>query len=350
MLKLIKVNPCEDPHWQQLVETHPSSVFHSPAWLQVLAATYDFEPEAYVLLNDQGQAQAGIPFCRIRDLRGERLVSLPFSDYCDPLVWNAEIWQLLAAPLLAEQCDWLIRPLHNPIPVADPRLERVNQARWHGLDLQPSEAELWQGLDESAKRAIRKAERMGVSIRLADHPQDLRSFFELHLNTRKAKYQLLTQPYAFFEQIWQRFIEQQRGILMLAMHQEQVIGATLFLEWQKCLFYKFNTSSAHHLALRPNDLMIWSGIRYAKSRGLSSLDFGLSDWDQEGLVRYKRKFASEEKTISFLRYRRHVSCANSNHDAEVKQLLTHLTELLTETRVPNPITEAGGALLYRFFT
>ncbi len=349
-MKLIKVNPCEDPHWRQLVENQPSSVFHSPAWAQVLAATYGFEPEAYVLINDRGEAQAGIPFCRVRDLRGERLISLPFSDYCDPLVNHPEIWQLLVAPLLAERCEWTIRALHNPIPVADPRLERVNQARWHGLDLCVSEEELWHGLDESAKRAIRKAERQGVTVRLADHPADLRAFFELHLNTRKAKYQLLTQPYAFFEQIWQRFIEQQRGILLLAQHQGDVIGATLFLEWQKCLFYKFNTSSAQHLELRPNDLMIWSGIRYAKSQGYHSLDFGLSDWDQTGLIRYKRKFASAEKTISFLRYRRHAPCVNSGRDAEMKQLLTRLTELFTETKVPNPITEAGGALLYRFFT
>jgi lipid II:glycine glycyltransferase (peptidoglycan interpeptide bridge formation enzyme) len=101
------------------------------------------------------------------------------------------------------------------------------------------------------------------------------------------------------------------------------------------------------LSLRPNDLLLWKGIEYAKAEGYTYFDFGLSDWDQEGLVRYKRKFASDEREIAFLRYQQ--NHAPSHEVAEIQRLLPQLTELLTRDDVPDEITEQAGAMLYRFF-
>ena len=64
---------------------------------------------------------------------------------------------------------------------------------------------------------------------------------------------------------------------MVAVHQDRIIGGVLFLEWKNGLFYRFNASSSAHLSLRPNDLVVWEGIKYGKAQGYSHLDFGLSD-------------------------------------------------------------------------
>jgi hypothetical protein len=75
-MKIIGVNSQTDPLWQTLVEKPNSSVFHSPRWVQVLNETYRLEVLAYVGLDDAGIPQAGIPFCRICDIRGDRIVPL----------------------------------------------------------------------------------------------------------------------------------------------------------------------------------------------------------------------------------------------------------------------------------
>src|SRR5437870_12423362 len=85
-MKIVQVDPRVDPIWQTLADRGGSSVFHSPSWIQVLTETYGWEASAYVVLDDRGEPQAGIPFCRIADMMGERILALPFSDYCDPLV------------------------------------------------------------------------------------------------------------------------------------------------------------------------------------------------------------------------------------------------------------------------
>jgi hypothetical protein len=134
----------------------------------------------------------------------------------------------------------------------------------------------------------------------------------------------------------------------VAVHNNEVIGGVLFLEWQGTLYYKFNASNPDSIALRPNDLVVWEGIRYGQRRGLHFLDFGLSDWDQEGLLQYKRKFATKEKTISLLRYVPEGS--PSAKEKQLRQLLPQLTDLFVDESVPDSITERAGASLYQFFT
>lgn len=341
------VEPQTDPLWRRLVEQHHSSVFHSPEWMQVLAETYGMEIRALVALDGAGEPRAGIPFGRIQDIMGKRIVSLPFSDYCDPLVNSRDEWDGLIERLLAEDCPVAVRCLHNSFPLADERFAPANKAKWHGLDLEPDLEALWRGLDDSARRAIKKAQRDGVVVRVAEREEELRVFFEMHLGIRKHKYRLLAQPYRFFQNLWRHILQQHKGFLMLAVHQGEIIGGVMFLQWKDTLYYKFNASSPAHLGHRPNDLVIWEGIQYGKARGYTRFDFGLSDWDQEELIRYKRKYASEEKTISFLRHA--PKGGPTEHERLLRSLLTQLTELFVDESVPEEVTDKAGDILYRFF-
>ena len=345
------IDPRTDPLWCRLLERYTStgSLFHAPRWMQALTNTYGFEVRAYVALNLEGEPVAGLPFVRVEDPLGKRIVSLPFSDYCDPLVDNAHVWEQLSAKLLAEACPVTLRCLHNTLPLNDPRFTLTKRAKWHGVDLRAELTTLQDDLHSSAKRAIRKAQRGGVTVSAIASREALRTFFDLHLQTRKYKYRLLAQPYGFFEALRSAFLNEQHGVLMLAVHGGHVIGGTMFIGWGDTLFYKFNASDRHHLAHRPNDLLIWSGIEYAKANGYTYLDFGLSDWEQEGLIRYKRKFATEEKTIAFLHHSPNTSPSESekSEDApksteQVRQLLPQLTELFTDPSVPDEVTEKRG--------
>lgn len=346
-MNAVHIDPIGHPLWSQLVMGTESSVFHSTEWMRVLSETYSMDIEARVLLDEQDNPVAGLPYCGVNDLKGTRKVTLPFSDYCDPLAAKMQHWHGLVDHWLQQDAALFIRCVHNPLPLQDSRLHCYNQAKWHGLDLRPDLETLWRRLDGSARRAVRKAQQNSVEVRAAQSKDELRTFYELHLGIRKYKYRLLAQPYRFFESIWDHFIDTGHGTLLLASQHGQVIGGTLFLQWKDALFYKFNASVIGGVADRPNDLLIWEGILWGKAHGCSSLDFGLSDWDQDGLIRYKRKFADQEKTISFLRSS---SCERpTEQEQQIRALLPRLTELLTDDTVPDAVTERAGELLYRHF-
>jgi lipid II:glycine glycyltransferase (peptidoglycan interpeptide bridge formation enzyme) len=249
--------------------------------------------------------------------------------------------------MLEEGSPVYFRCVHSTLPLSDLRLACFNQAKWHGLDLHPSLESLWIGFHSSARQAIRKAQQNKVVVSVAQSKQELRTFYEMHLEVRKHKYHLLAQPYRFFERIWANFVEAGNGMLLIARQQNEILGGTFFLRWKDRLFYKFNASVLDNLATRPNDLLIWDGIQRAKEMGCVYLDFGLSDWDQDGLIRYKRKFASEEKTISFLRSQSFA--VPTEQEQQVRGLLPQLTALLTDTSVPNIVTEKAGEILYKLF-
>ena len=345
---VVSVDPRTDPLWSQLVQQATTSVFHSPQWMKVLSDTYGWEPRAHLMLDDHGQPQAGIPFFRISDILGERIVTLPFSDYCDPLVNDEESWRFLVDQLVSEQRPLSVRCLHNDLPLRDKRFTLAKQAKWHRLDLRPGLEALWKAMHDSTHRAIRKSEREGLTVRMAQSEEELRVFFEMHLKIRKYKYGLLAQPYSFLQNIWRHFVDPRHGFLMLAIHEDKIVAGDFFLEWKDTLYYKFNASLHDDLSRRPNDLLIWHGIQEGKERGLSYLDFGLSDIDQEGLIRYKRKFGTEEKTISFLDHS--PDGGPTGAQKEIKELLRKLTARFTDHRVPDQITERAGEDLYRLFS
>jgi CelD/BcsL family acetyltransferase involved in cellulose biosynthesis len=279
---------------------------------------------------------------------GERIVALPFSDYCDPLIRDTESWRVLIDKLLPEHCPINLRCLHNDVPLTDERFSLAKQAKWHRLVLRPELDALWRAMHDSTHRAIRKSEREGLTVRAAESEQELRTFFEMHLKVRKYKYGLLAQPYSFFQNIWHHFVDAQHGFLLLAIHGDKIVAGDFFLEWKDTLYYKFNASLPDDLSHRPNDLLIWEGIKQGKNRGDAFLDFGLSDMDQEGLVRYKRKFGTEEKTISFLRHE--PNGGPTPAEKEMRALLGRMTSRFTDHMVPDPVTEKAGEDLYRLFT
>jgi CelD/BcsL family acetyltransferase involved in cellulose biosynthesis len=349
-MAILRVDPRTDPHWQRLIDEQASSVFHTPDWFRAINDTYGFEPQAYIIVDDAGVPQAGVSFCQISDIRGTRLNTRTFSDHCDPLASNATLWQQLSDQLATHNCPVTLRPLHNLVPLSDPRFALVKKAKWHGLDLSANLDTIWKTISSSARRAVNKARANAIEVRIAESKSDLRAFFELHLRVRKYKYHLIAQPYRFFEAIWDRFIARQKGMLALSIKESEIVGGVLFLQWKNVLYYKFNASNPDFLAIRPNDLVIWHGIQYAKSNGLTALDFGLSDWDQEGLIRYKRKYATTEQDIYFLE---HTPSSGVNGNGRIEQqigeLLGQMTELFTDSDVSDEITEKAGDTLYRFF-
>ena len=345
-MSIVCVDPLIDPRWGQLSSSRPSCVFSSPAWLAVLAETYGLELRAFIKLDDCGQPRAGVPFSRISDAIGERIVSLPFSDYCDPIVTDPADWQRLSDAMVAESCPVTVRCLHNRLPLADPRFPVMKVARWHAVDVRPELQTLWRALHESSKRAIRKAQRCGVTVRTASGEDELRIFHTMHVKLRKYKYGLLAQPYAFFASIWRQFVQKGNGQLLLAICQDRIVGGVMLLDWQHATYYKFNASIAEDLGHRPNDLLMWESIKYARQKNAACLDLGLSDWDQEGLIRYKMKVATEAGVISFLQ------CSPDSDEVAqqdaARAVLGRLTRSFTAASVPDNVSGMAGELLYRF--
>lgn len=334
-----------DPAYGDLVADHVwGSLFSSPPWLRALEQGYGFKVEI-LAATERGRPVAAMPYVRLTDLRGDRLAVLPFSDYADPLVEDPGILATLIDELIDDGLPVRFRVLHNRLPLADRRLAEKDQAFWHAVDLGRPVDDIWAGLEGSARQNCRKAERQGVKVRIGHSLADVQLFHRMHCHLRKTKYQMLAQPTAFFQALHDAFAPKGHLAVAIAEANGEPLAGVLLLEWQDTLYYKFNASL--DTRFRPNDLLTWQSIRYAIGRGLRRFDFGLSDADQPGLIRYKRKFASIEGKIQTLG--RSASPVPERHHQDAGAMLGRLTELLTRTDVPEDVTRQAGDTLYRYF-
>jgi CelD/BcsL family acetyltransferase involved in cellulose biosynthesis len=338
---LVSVDAASDPRWADLAEDTVTDVFHSPAWARVLRDGYGFEVRAHLVVDPAGRPVAGIPLVEVDDPRGRRVLSLPFSDFCDPIVDDPADWADLRRVLSRDDRPLTLRLLRHSVDESEGWRE-VGSYAWHRIDVTRSPDEMWESLRSSARRAIRKARSAGLEVTAATSVDELRAFFEMHLRVRKHKYELLAQPYRFFEAIWEQFLARGDGLLLLARVGKEIVGGTLNLKWRDSLYYKFNASSLGQLEVRPNDLLMWEGMVRAHHQGLAWVDLGVSDWDQEGLIRYKAKYATEEGTVRKL-------AAGPPLDDGLGAYLHQLTGLLVDPAVPDETTERAGDLLYALF-
>jgi hypothetical protein len=331
--------------WHQGLATHRfGSLFSSPPWIEAISRTYGFEIMAAVPARSS-HADAAILFSHIQDLRGSRIVCLPFSDYCDPLVEDADRWIELVEPLLLIEAPIRMRCLRNSLPSRDRRFVLCKRAKWHGIDLTRAENDLWAGLAGEARQNIRYACRKGVVVREGRSLEDMRLFHQMHFRLRKSKYRLLAPPFALFENFQKAFSRDDHATVLIAEHGGEPLAGIFLLRWQDVLYYKF--SASFNYSHRPNELLLWRAMLFGRRLGLATLDLGLSDIEQPGLVRYKRKFATEERDISFFeRFPKDVQVPRAE---EASETLGHVTRLLTDPSVPDEITRAAGERFYRLF-
>ena len=146
-----------------LVLAHPDySFFHSSAWARVLSESYGYKP-LYFTIFDGDAISACLPIMEVNSfVTGKRGVSLPFTDYCEPLVSDPVQFEALLAYAkeYGKKAGWKyleLRGAEGLLPGVEPSARYLG----HTLDLTIGEMGLFAGLRDSTRRNTKKAERRG---------------------------------------------------------------------------------------------------------------------------------------------------------------------------------------------
>ena len=234
----------------------------------------------------------GLVACRVKGWTSRRLVSLPFSDHCDPLVDSAddvsEMLAFLSAHARATGCQSVeLRPRNAGQPFESAArasgLERGAEYHLHRLDLATSVAAIFGRMHHSStQRAVRRAEREGLTYETGTSDRLLASFYRLLRMTRR-RHGLPPQPLAWFRNLIACL--GQRVAIHAAINKDgEAIAAILTLSAKKTIYYKYGGSDAAHHRLGGMPFLFWRVIQDARARGFTDMDLGRSDIDQPGLV------------------------------------------------------------------
>jgi lipid II:glycine glycyltransferase (peptidoglycan interpeptide bridge formation enzyme) len=307
-VRVYTINPIQDPRWRALLEQDPrASVFHDPRWLGALQQTYGYEPVVVTTCGPGQELTNGIVFCRVRSwLTGRRMVSVPFSDHCQPLVSDPQ--QLRQLMLwLARECDsgkWAYAELR---PVEELSYDRASVEETqvfclHRLDLSRSKEELFRGFHKNAvQMQIRRAERESLSYAAGRSESLLQQFYRLNVLTRRRR-GLPSQPIAWFRNLSACMGDAFK--IHVACKDARPVASIVTLRHKSTIIYKYGGSDRKFAKLGGTQLILWRAIEEAKRDGLLVLDMGRSDGNHKGLITFKDRWGATRSELTYLQYRK----------------------------------------------
>lgn len=301
-----RIEPLKEPGWNALLQRHPrASIFHTAEWLEALQRTYGYDPMAYTTSAPGTDLRNGLLFCRVASwLTGCRLVSLPFSDHCAPLIDNFGDWMTfvsgLGQILRREKVEYLeLRPKDALEPVA--ALFQPERTYYlHQLDLRPDLDALFRGFGkDSIQRKIRRAEREGLACEEGRSEILLNSFWRLFLLTRR-RHQTPPPPKRWFRNVLDCLGE--AATVRVSFRGRQPVAAVITLRHKDTLVYKYGCSDRHFHNLGGMPFLFWRSIQAAKRDGLRIFDLGRTDCNNEGLITFKDRWGATRSALTYLRF------------------------------------------------
>jgi hypothetical protein len=338
------VDPLTDDRWPELTARHPSaSVFHTRGWLAALNANYGYAPVAFTTSSPSEPLSNALLFCTVCSwLTGSRLVSLPFSDHCEPLVENEQQFTSLcaAADLYRAERRWKYVEMRSANPVLDftSRFAQASTYHLHRLDLRPSLDALRKNFHRDCiHRKILRAERESLGYEAGRSPSLVHQLYGL-LQLTRSRHHLPPQPVEWFQHL---VANMGKDIcIRIAYKESRPIAGILTLDHGKTMVYKYGGSDARFNSSGGTPMLFWRAITEAKTAGLEELDLGRSDLDNPGLITFKERWSAARSTLTTWRAPAAVASLSLEH---------RKVRLAKEicSRLPEPVLRLAGRLLYR---
>jgi hypothetical protein len=154
-------------------------------------------------------------------------------------------------------------------------------------DLGPSADDLWMDCEHKVRKNVKKARRGGVAVEFDPAGGRLDDFLRLYAHTleRRDAPERYRFPRAFFERL------PAPHVYVHALHEDRVVSSELVLLSERSAYSFLGGTDSDAFELRPNDVLKWELILWAKGVGKRRFVLGGGYRPDDGIFRYKRSFA-----------------------------------------------------------
>lgn len=336
------IDPAAHADWDEKLLSLPGcSFFHTSMWADVLRESYRYRP-VYFTEIENGDIKSVLPVMSIESfITGKRGVSLPFSDYCEPIAESRISFNALLEGVLkfGRKEGWKYLEIRGGSRFLNGE-DHSGSFLGHVIDLTGGAGDILAGMRDSNRRNIKKAEKEGVEVEITTAPEALADFYRLNCRTRK-EHGLPPQPYTFFQAFYEKVISRGGSFISQAVYKNKIIASNVYILFGKKAIYKYGASDRRYNHLRANNLVMWKAIECCCEIGIESLGLGRTDLDHEGLRQFKNGWNAQEYGIDYYRYsfaaRKFIKGSFG---------IPGITHMLFR-KLPSPILNAAGSLLYR---
>lgn len=167
------------------------------------------------------------------------------------------------------------------------REDRRNVVR----DLHPEEETLWMDFKHKVRKNVKRAQRSALRVEIDSTGARLAEFLRIYRRTMQRRN--AQQEYLFPAELFQRIHEGLPGQFAYfhAVHQQRIVSTELVLISAESVYSFLGGTEQDAFELRPNDLLKYEIMRWAKRQGKRWFVLGGGYQPEDGIFRYKAAFA-----------------------------------------------------------
>lgn len=326
-----------DPRWRSYAIEHATTSLQHPSWLDTITGAYRLKSRVAALVDRDGAITAALPMVGSKLPWRRRWTALPFTDVLAPVCSSpvgAE--ELFAA--IAERAD--LQPVVVRTRAELPGWSSRQVGTVQLLDLTAGLDGVLRGASRQTRSNVRNAARpeAGLSARCVTSRSEFLGANLALIARSRSRVGVPTQPRRYWTRVWE--MHERNEALTVAVYVKNTLTASAsFLLWRDHAVFKYSASERSTRRLRTNYLALTTAIEQLVCAGMRSLDFGITDLENQSLRQYKRQWGGEEQPAYF-----------SATDARLLPETVEPGRLLSTAiqRTPSFVGRTVGSLAYPF--
>jgi len=304
----VKVMANDSPLWDRVDSSVEYSIYHKKAWESVVEKTFGHRGMYISVQRDKMLLDVLPAFLVEKPFLGKKLVSTPYEGCnggfsCSDLETRKAIIQKVLET--AGELNVKYVEIRSSFPISElSESGFIEQTPLLITELTLGAIEKnWMMLSSKHRRNVRSAEKRGVIVKPASQLKNMETFYRI----LSRHYKDLGLPFfskKFFIQIWKQLEQKGHATLLLAQHEEEIIGGHLLFYSGKTLVSKYSAVKKEdkYSTLYASYALFWEGIKLGISNGFEKFNFGVTGESNSGLIDFKSRFGAETYPVYFYYY------------------------------------------------
>jgi len=289
-----------DVNWEEMQEMGNINVFQTKAWMDGVIHARHVEPVVIeIWKNDQLQGY----FTGLLDKKLHlKILGSPFRG------WNTYFMGFNLKTGISHKDVLRAFPLYafkhlkcHYLEIIDPEIKagdwdnrdyQAERLPWFAVDLNHAEHELFARLKGTCRTAIRKATKCGVMVEEATDLDFAEDYYEQYKDVLTRRGFVPAYKSDDVKSIIKNLMPTGDLLLLRAKNSDgKCIATQIFLSKNRTGVYWGGASWREYQSLRPSDLLMWSGMKILKARGVQEMHMGATVED------FKKKFGAYDDQI-----------------------------------------------------
>ena len=289
----LKVYESPDQEWDEFASQYTDLIFYQSIWSEVLRKGLGGQP-LYFSLKEGGEIVAGLPGVLL-NFKIFKIVyaSIPYGNLIGEKEYYQPLMELLNEEFQKRGVDQ-VRIAESPfLEPYQPNTFKSVSAKCSLLDLKGfDKKKIWESYRSEIRRAIRKAQKNGLSVKGVTSQKEVEAFYQLYLSSMRRNRAAAKYPLRWFNALYEILIQRGKADILFAIKGDQYTAGVVLIYSPTSNHYLHNGSAETYLESRPNDLIVDEIIQKGVKEGKTILDFMGSDSNDLSLIRFKEKWGS----------------------------------------------------------